>query len=139
MVNVWFSLRPELDQSRAGEERQLGGMRGVKVTTKPPHSNSGAIVPEVQKQVASPAKDGSHPSITPPPAPPSTMPVELFLRESGVGSRVRETGGESQGPSAFPAMSAEMAKKEIQWHRWKLESEIKKVVFWRVSPMSYLQ
>ena len=95
-------------------------MKGVKVTSKPLPSAG----PKVPLRVPSPAKEGSLTTDAPPPAPLLTKPVELFLSENGVGGRVRGTGGES----SLSTMSGEAAKKEIQWHRWKLESEIKKVV-----------
>lgn len=97
-----------------------GGMKGVKVT-------KGDGVGEGLQQTA-PAKGGplATRSASPPPAPPSTQPVELFLRESNTGRGVGGTGG--GGPGLLPPrITTETAKNEIQWHTWRLECHIKKV------------
>lgn len=129
-------FRLEQDQSGVvggggdvGREGQPGGMRGVKVTT--------AVRAGGQQQA--PTKESSS-SVTPPPAPPSkqpvpapvsTQPVELFVKDvcSATGSKGHETGSGGGQSYPHPGMSAETAKAEVQWHRWKLENHIKKVTF----------
>ena len=112
---------------RVEEERegQPGGMKGVRVTTDHPQGRAGpGTRQQSARSEATPPAPGSSLPLRPP--PPSTMPVELFMRESGAVGKDRGTGG---GPSlrSYPAMSAETAKAEVQWHTWKLENPVKKV------------
>ena len=113
--------------SREGEYQ--GGMRGVNVTTK----QVPVLVEMVGPVSRSPAKEPKPlPNVAP---PPSTEPVELFMKDSeaGGGSRRRQgTNGGDMGKNetegyTVMGMNEETTKNEIQWHRWKIEEQVKKV------------
>lgn len=95
----------------------------MKITKMPPDSGPFGVG---DLQQATPTK-GLLPtkSVTPPPAPPSMQPLELFPRESTTGGRGRAAGGAGGVP--HPSISTDTAKNEVQWHTWRLECQIKKV------------
>ena len=119
---MWFTgcvslLRQDLDQEvvEGGEQLPPGGMRGVKVSSKP----ATCTPDKAEETQQSPVK--KEPTLV-------QEPVELFpTRGGGGGGR----GGVEVGSGAdsYPSlgMTPEMAKNEIQWHRWKIEEQVKKV------------
>lgn len=124
--NACISFRSEQEQEDSGvREGPLGGMRGVKVTKSSAAGVGGG------SQQAAPVKGGppATKSASPPLAPPSSQPVELFLRDSNTGGRGRGGGGAGGGGLGLlpPMITTETAKNEIQWHTWRLECHIKKV------------
>lgn len=130
---MYIPFRSEQEDSGVRDsgvrEGPLGGMRGVKVTKTAPGSGPAGVGGGLQQ--AAPAKGGppATKSTSPPLAPPSIQPVELFLRDSNTGGRGRGVGGAGGGGMSLlpPRITTETAKNEIQWHTWRLECHIKKV------------